>query len=287
MLKGLAGTSPDPELLSAALEQSWVPGTETERHNRKWKLSTRHDLDDLHWSGHIGFVREGHVTTTGWDDEAKEFVRGEAPSGVIVPFVVDLEASVVTFQLFPGEVKQRTVTSNLAALLNVEGTYTWSLEIISLSRSFAEWRTSVGRVISVAAGLEYPNPNWTGRDKLEDLIDGLKADTLRLRAKALEDDSLDTDGDWFTELLNHVRLGYGRTETSGVDLETGQVSRHVETPEGGSIPMIYRIAAEEGANEASFDELRAAQVELIQSQADDMVVIDDPEGLEDDEPDYS
>jgi len=39
------------------------------------------------WSGHIGSVESDALSTLAWNEETKQFDRGEASGGVLVPFV--------------------------------------------------------------------------------------------------------------------------------------------------------------------------------------------------------
>lgn len=281
-LQGL-GRFLDDDGFADALAQSWVPGTEVTRHNRKWKLSGRTEVEPLLWAGHIGFVREGDLTTWDWDDDTNEFIRREASSGVVVPFIINLEHRIVSFQLVSGEVRPNTVTTNLRALLNVERTYAWAVRPVSFRRTFVEWRASVSRVASLRVSLEYPNPSWTGREKVEDLVDGLGANAVHLKARAEEGETIHTDADWFTQLMDHVRRGYGRSVMVGSDKETGVESQYVETAEGGTVPATNRISADEGAAEATVEELSATQTQLVESHRTEIVTVDEDEDSEDDE----
>lgn len=283
-LEGLGGQSAAPDYFEDALAQSWVPGTEVSRYTRTWKLSARSEPQDRLWAGHIGFVKEGELTTLAWDEASKDFVRGEASSGVVVPFIVHLDRRLMSFQLFPGEVRQNTVTSNLQALLNVEGTHRWAVRPLSFRRTLDQWLGTVDRVSLFNVLLTYPNPNWIGREKVAGLVDGLRAEALRIRAKAAEGDSIDTGSDWFTQALDHVRRGYGNAYLSGPEKSTGSESLYVETAGGGASPVIDRVAADEGAFEVSTEELSVAQAQLIESHPDDTVAVDVDQGPDDDTP---
>jgi hypothetical protein len=223
--------------------------------------------------GHIGFVREGDLTTLEWDDSTKEFIRDEASSGVVVPFVIHPEHHLVSFQLMPGAVRQTTFTSNVQALLNLQGAFRWIVTPIALRRTYREWRDTVSRVSAVNLLLTYPNPNWTGREKLEDLVEGLEAEVVRIKARAKDDDGgINTDSDWFAEAMDHIRRGYGRADLEGPDNTTGSLSRFTETIDGGSVPVIDRVEADEHALEATPSELGAARDQLIESHPTDIVL---------------
>ena len=259
-----------------------MPGTEVSRYGRKWKLSARAESETGLWAGHMGFVKEGELSTLEWDEATKDFVRGEASSGVVVPFLISVEDRLVSFQLFSGEVRQTTVTSNLQSLLNAEGTHYWAIRPVSFRRTFEEWLRSVNHVSSFSVLLTYPNPNWTGREKVEGLVEGLRAERVRIQANASEGRTIDIQSDWFRQAMDHVRFGYGRADVAGPEKGTGTESHFVETSKGGAIPVINRVPAEEDAYEVTVDDLAAAQVQLVESHPQDIVVVDTDEGPDND-----
>ena len=269
----------------SALEQSWVAGSKVTRYSRTWRLSksTKHK-DDL-WFGHIGFVKTDELSTLDWDNEAKDFVRGEASSGVIVPFLINNDHRIVSFQLFPGKVRPITVTRNLEALLNSAGTYSWSIKPVALPSTLDEWLTSVDGVSTLNVLLKYPNPDWTGRDKLKVLVEGLKAELVRVKATAAEGDAINLDSGWFKQAMDHVRQGYGKADLKGLDSKTGTESRYVETSEGGAVQAIDRIAAKDDALEVTEDDLRGAQKKLSESHPEGIGYMDTDEELEDEKED--
>jgi len=117
-----------------------VGGSEVTQNNSTWKLSRPHiTANDPHlWSGHMGFLRDGDISTWAWDDETGEFLRGEADSGVVVPILIDIEQQLVSFQLITNQVRMHTVTTNLQALLNQHGTHKWTVEPYPSERTYEE-----------------------------------------------------------------------------------------------------------------------------------------------------
>ena len=57
----------DPLALRSALEESWIPGTEVTRYKRSWRLSAYSEIEPNAWSGRIGSVKEGDLSTLSWD----------------------------------------------------------------------------------------------------------------------------------------------------------------------------------------------------------------------------
>ncbi len=85
-LKGLWGSGGNDQF-RAALEGSWVAGQEVFRYGRTWLISRHIAMEQGLWSGHIGSVESDALSTLAWNEETKQFDRGEASGGVLVPFV--------------------------------------------------------------------------------------------------------------------------------------------------------------------------------------------------------
>ena len=278
--EGLGEHAP-ADYYSRTLQESWRPGTEVTRYSRTWRLSRASQIRAGLWHGRIGYVKEGQFSTVDWDDRNKEFIRGEASSGVVVPFLVDVEHRLVSFQLIPGEVRENTVTSNLQALLNSQETYRWKITPCRYRQTFAQWRSSVSRVSTFSTVLELPNPSWTGRQKIQDLLEGLHAELVRIRARASDDGSIDDESDWFRESMDHVRQGYGKVDIIGTDTETGAMSRYVETAEGGAVPIVDRYPAEAEALEVTPEELFEARTRFLDMRTKVVITVEDEEDLDD------
>ena len=272
------------EFFRSALATSWVPGTRVTRYTRTWILSRRESENGL-LTGEIGFVEEGELETVVFDDSEQVFRRGEASSGVVVPFVIDDANRVVTFPLTSGTVRPTTVTGNLEALLNAEGTYRWNIVPISYPMGFDEWRQSVSGVGRVNARLTYPNPNWTGRSELEKIMDGFRAEVVRIVASAEEGGSLDIESSWFQQTIDHARLGYGKATVSGTDRTTGTESNFTLTEKGGSVPAISRVPInDETKSKITTAQLREAQEKLLELEPNNRLALSPDEDDDDDRP---
>lgn len=284
-LEGL-GEHGSPEYFRSALDQSWVAGAQVTRYTRTWRLSRQTEPGEGLRAGHLGFVEEGELSTLHWDETGKDFIRGEASSGVVIPFLIDDiprmgdTRRLISFQLLPGAVRPMTVASNLQALLNTKKTHIWKITPISVQKSFDQWVSTVEGVATFNVRLTYPNPNWTGRENVEGLVEGLKAETVTIRAKAIEGSSIDIHSDWFRQAMDHVRQGYGKATLTGTDLDTGSSSQFVETINGGSVPIIDRIRSSHESLEVTTEDLRQSQDQLIETRSQDMVIVEADEESE-------
>jgi len=226
----------------------------------------------------MGFVREGGLTTLDWDDSRQDFVRGEASSGVVVPFLIDTNDGVVSFQLIPNEVRVNTVTTNLRALLNVHASLPFVVEPLALPMTFKAWRKDVAHISRFNVRLDRPNPRYSNK-RVEDLIEGLDARRVRLRALAA-DGGIDPDGSWFQQTMDHVRNGHGHARVSGITKQTGEETTYTESEAGGSVSLIDSLEADEDAVEASPDQLFSSKTQLPDSlivEAPDEDEAEDPE----------
>ena len=162
----------------------------------------------------------------------------------------------------------------LSTLHWVNKTHIWKIVPISIQKNLDQWLATVTGVMTFNARLTYPNPNWTGRENVESLVEGLRAETVTIRAKTHEGSSIDIESDWFRQAMDHIRQGYGKATLTGIDRDTGNQSQFVETIDGGSVPIIDRVRGREESLEATTEDLRQSQDQLIETHSQDMVVIE-------------
>ncbi len=282
-LKGIWGAGGDDQFRTA-LEESWVAGDEVSRYGRTWRISKHIEMGQGFWSGHIGYVESDAFSTLAWNDETKEFDRGEASGGVVIPFVVNLPQRIMSFQYATRAVKLHTGTGNFQALLNKRRTYDWEVAPLSLKSTFEDWHSSVISVATLSALLRQPNPNWEDREKIADLLDSLEAKSVRLSAQAHEGESIDRDSDWFTQMMDHVRRGYGQAVMTGTNRESGVLSKFTQTADGGAVEATESVRVEDDVVELSGDDLAQAQRTFVE-RGDGVVVQSEFDEETDDQPD--
>ena len=281
---GLFGQLPGNEFGNLLME-SWVAGAEVTRFGRTWKLSRPMIAGRALWGGHLGYVREGDVSTLDWDDVEMDFVRGEAASGVVVPFLIDGNRRLVTFQLFAGKVRKNTVTGNLQALLNANERYRWVIEPVIGGISYDNWRRQMSGITKLDLVLEKPNPNWTGREEVEALVEGLECEKIKMTVAAKKDSTLNDRSTWFQQMMLHIRQGYGRAKLLGLDIYTGEVSEFTQEGQESYVNVDERIEAIDHELEASLDDLKEPQRKLAEMMGDDEEIFGELMGeLEDDSP---
>lgn len=282
-LKGFWGAGGDDQY-RAALEQSWVAGEEVSRYGRNWRISRHVEMDQGFWSGHIGYVEGDAFSTLAWNEQTKEFDRGEASGGVVIPFVVNLPQRMVSFQYATRDVKLHTVTGNLQALLNQQSTYDWEVAPLSLKRTFEDWHSSVTSIATLTVLLRRPNPNWEDREKIADLLDELQAESVRMTARASEGVSINADSSWFTQMMDHVRRGYGQVTMTGVNQESGAPTKFIQTADAGAVEATESVRVEGDAVELSSDELAQTQRTFVE-RGEGIVVESEFDEETDDQPD--
>ncbi|RAL30970.1 hypothetical protein [Rhodococcus sp. AQ5-07] len=83
-----------PDTIAQAVEQSWTPGLTKDLYRRRWILTRILEESNLGYFGKIGFVREDEVNTLAFDSEKGDFVEGQAPTGVTVPFFLSKDGKI-------------------------------------------------------------------------------------------------------------------------------------------------------------------------------------------------
>jgi len=195
--------------LSEALRASWQAGTSVTRYGRTWHLARM--------TGQIGFVGDTSVQTMFFDHSAGDFVTGDAPSGILVPFAIRLRDGVIAYQLRPGLVREASFTGALQALLNAPGReFVWVIRQAVESRTWEEWRQGVEKITGFNIRLERPNPHYGQDHLIEEAVEGIRLEYLRLTGTALQE-GINTDADLFRQAVNHVLRDYGRAAIHGVD----------------------------------------------------------------------
>lgn len=206
--------------LHEAVSASWRPGASVTRYGRRWHLTRIVDETDDLYFGRIGFLTDNEVSTLRFDKEVQDFVFGDAPSGYVVPFSMRKSDGIIAYQLYPGVVRETTFTGALTELLNSssgEHEYVWKVESLSEAIDFETWLGATRAVTKFDVTLDRPNPNYLGRPRVEELIEEVGVEHLRLIGRALDGGGVDIDADYFREALDHViDLGYGKAKLRGV-----------------------------------------------------------------------
>jgi hypothetical protein len=169
--------------------------------------------------GRIGFVNDNEVRTVFFDADEQDFVRGVAPSGVVVPFAIRLGDGLVAFQLRPGLVRTSSFTGALEALLNDPASeYLWSIKAAVQAEDWQAWSARVSKVTAFNIRLDRPNPHYGDDDRIESVIEGIRVEYMRLSGSALNE-GINIDDDLFRQAVNHVLRNYGRASISGIDAD--------------------------------------------------------------------
>ncbi|WP_142271008.1 hypothetical protein [Mycobacterium sp. AT1] len=253
-----------PTEFDDALRKSWRAGTEITRYGRHWTLSKMLSEDNGGYYGKIGFVNSDQLETLAFDQETLDFVRGQAPSGVVVPFVI-AQDGLISYQLISGIVRDNSFIGALEALLNAGANvpYTWTITPVAFPINYNEWRKSVDRVSRFDIKLERPNPHYHGDVIAEQLVEELRTEYVRLSGVERNSETgVDTDSDVFRQALDHVLRNYGEATLTGVDSE-GARSVFVKVRNAASrLSARVRVSATTEGPEVPEQALRAARASL-------------------------
>jgi hypothetical protein len=218
-LEGLSADTP----IQQALRESWMPGATIVRYGRRWYLTRLlESVDDLRY-GRIGFVRKGVVPTVFFDASAADFVRGGAPSGTIVPFVISASTGTIAYQIRPDTVPERTFIGALRALLNLnEHLYSWSIQPLVEDSEYDTWIAGVSQVTEFHFKLERANPHYSDDELVERIIEEFRLKYAVLTGVAVEGEGVDTESPAFRQALDHVLRGYGTASLIALDRQGGE-----------------------------------------------------------------
>lgn len=135
------------------------------------------------------------------------------------PFAIDLRSLDVAFQLRSQTIKRTSFTGALQAVLNEYSGMGYRVEPRLDESSFPRWLERVENVTRMTFWLEPPNPNWSGRPTLRKVMEGAKANAVKLILEAdpeVEPEGLDLDSDIIQEALSHTEeREYGEFQAEG------------------------------------------------------------------------
>ncbi len=267
------------EPLEGALRQSWEPGTSVTRYGRSWTLTNMHTSTPTLVTGEIGFLSESTIQSLFFDHATGEFVAETVPGGVRVPFAIRLSDGMVAYQLRPGLVREASFTGALEALLNATPTaLLWSVQLATDPRTWDAWRSDIRAITAFNFRIERPNPNYHDNDKVEELVEGIRLEYLRLSGSALDEEGIDPDADLFRQAVDHVLRDYGRAAIHGVDHD-GEESTWVKVK-----GMVASVTARRRVRSVGEPEIPEAELvgvlssNLNVSGAADLREVEDDEG---------
>ncbi len=201
-----------------ALRESWDPGATIVRYNRRWHLTKIIDETPDYIFARIGFVSEGDLSTLVFDHDRQDFILGDAPSGVVVPFAARKMDGLIVFQLYPGIVRETTFTGALEDLLNADNEmYVWRINSLAEPEDFDSWFKRTNGIRRFDFTLERPNPNYKDRPLIEELVEEAHLEILRLSGRALQGETVDPTSGIFRQALDHVLRNYGKAKLVAED----------------------------------------------------------------------
>lgn len=229
------------------LREAWRAGVEVTRYNRTWRLSRiLYETNDL-VAGRIGFVNEGELATLGWNAAEQDFTVGAASSGVTVPFVIRKSDLVIAYQVRPGIVRENTFSGAFAALLNKgSGQASWSVESYTSEVAYGDWVKTVDHVERIDVTVDRPNPHYGDDHILEEAVEGLRAEAVRIVARARAGEDLDLSYPLIDQAVDHVLRGYGQARIVGQTAE-GEPSTWMKLR--GRVGSVLRVRSRKATGE--------------------------------------
>jgi hypothetical protein len=243
------------------------PATLIERYNRVWHMG-QVNRDERFIYGRIGFEAAGDTTL--WNETLQDFEEVVLPQGKTSPFAVDLDELRVAFQLRTPFIRPKTFTGAFQSLLNeAAGELRWQMQQEVTVVSWEDWRRSVSRVTAIRFTLERPNPNYAGRRRVEELIEGTNTAMLNtiLRAAPEDLDGLNVDNEFVQESLEHVLVGNGSATAEGEEIEEREAHFTSWSSRQGGSPVQRPAPVNADTREVELANLIEALLELSGSEA--------------------
>lgn len=237
--------------LKDALLESWKPGTSVSRYGRQWDIArVQGEIGSL-LLGRIGFTSGVGVPVVNFDRASEDFIEKEVPSGHVVPFVVDTDNGLCSYQLFSGVVRETTFTGALQDLLNSGSrVYRWKLSPLAREVTFERWFASITRLVEFDIELRVPNPHYEGRPFVESVMESLRAEVARLRGRN-DGPGLDAESPIFRQAMDHVLRNYGKARVTGAAADAasetwvGNGGRSGRVASTVTIPAVGAVAGTE------------------------------------------
>jgi hypothetical protein len=195
------------------LLEALVAGTRIEHYGRAWRMGQVR-MSGLSIVGRIGF--EAASVADVWDEHAQDFRDESAPAGLTSPFAIDPARMRVAFQLRSGAIRVRSFTGALQALMNAASNERWRVHQEVESLAFEDWTGSVDRIVRLRTRLERPNPDYKGREKVKELVEGANARMTEIAWTADPENpqGIDARDEVIREAIEHARK-YGRARAVG------------------------------------------------------------------------
>jgi hypothetical protein len=198
-----------------ALKRALVPGTRVEVRGRTWRMGKWKEEGNA-LVGRIGFQSSG--TAELWDEEIKDFSEETRPLGLTSPFAIDPESLRVAFQLRGREIRAKSFTGALQALLNAASpSDRWRVARDVRTVPLDEWADDMDRVTDVRLSLQRPNPHYEDRDKVEAIVEGTNAALIEIAAHADREDpqGIDLNDSLIRQAIEHAKHNYGHVTAFG------------------------------------------------------------------------
>lgn len=248
------------ELLRAALR----PGTAVERHNRLWRMGQWREEDDVIY-GRIGFEAAGSPTEI-WNENKNDFEERVFPSGVTSPFAIRSGDFRIAFQLRGNTIRRQSFIGAMQALLREASSTYWRIDSLTRDIPFAEWTSTVSRVVSLRFRLEKPNPHYGERDLVRTMVQdaGSVMTNVVMRADEGDLDGINVDSDFVAQCIEHAER-YGDYGAVGEREQDGLTERVAWSKRAGELDE-RTVEADPDTGEIRPTELRN---QLASSEADD------------------
>jgi hypothetical protein len=231
------------------------------RYGREWRMGqwTRSSSVLL---GRIGFQAAGDVAEL-WDHNLNDFRPQRLVTGTTAPFAINTRSLRLAFQIRPGLIERGSFVGALRTLMNESyGRDRWRVESDFHHVEWKSWVQQTSRITRLEIRLERPNPNYHGREHVEELIESVEADLLKLTFEARPDDpdGLNLSDEVIMEMIDHA-AEHGSWRASGEIERDGETRKAQWRSDVEGVAPELRTEADPTTKEVLPDDLRSRVAE--------------------------
>lgn len=240
-------------------------GSRVARHKRTWIVGPNGYQDVDVW-GRIGFVAQGDAQEV-WDEVTQDFRPVDSERGASAPFTVNRATGRLSFQFRPGLIERTAYTAALEALANRTVVARnekprWRVWPDIGEMTWQEWVERAGAVDRLSFRIELPNPNWAGRQDLENIVENSRTTLLELVYSTDDPAGLDLNDALIRQAIDHtVERGYGAARATSSRTRVPKFDSEKKRVPAAEV----EVELEEGRKDVGPETLRGVAAEHAES----------------------
>jgi hypothetical protein len=227
------------ERFPAQLARALDPDHVVSYYGREWRLAQPH-WSDSSLFGKLGFARRARTEAVSYDEASHDWITQESPAaqGNYSHFVIDLPTQYIAFEEKGQDITHKAFVNAFDRFLSNGGL---EVDLLTDSRTFEAWLSSVDRVTRFYVSIKAPNPGYSKRaEETRRIAEEIAAE--RLSVEATSEAGLHVRGTLLEGAAETASRGNGAYRASGfagprLDLKLGgrPVVRRLSPAVSGSV----------------------------------------------------